>query len=92
MITARIVKDLDDQDSVTRGDIEIKAGGMLICCPGCGHLSWLPFGVTDHRPEVLVRVHKWQLSGTPEKPTLTPSIHHIGCWHGWLRDGIFTPC
>jgi len=37
----------------------------------------------------------WSLSGTPDKPTLSPSIHWFEKdgvtthWHGWLRDGIF---
>ena len=33
--------------------------------------------------------HSWELTGTPEHPTLHPSIHHPGCWHGWLTDGVY---
>lgn len=30
----------------------------------------------------------WQLSGTEENPTLSPSVNAIGYWHGWLKDGV----
>ena len=29
----------------------------------------------------------WQWNGDKEKPTLSPSVHTIGYWHGWIRDG-----
>jgi hypothetical protein len=29
----------------------------------------------------------WELTGPDEKPTLTPSLHNPGVWHGHLRDG-----
>lgn len=29
----------------------------------------------------------WLLTGTDERPTLSPSIHAPGLWHGYLRDG-----
>ena len=35
---------------------------------------------------------KWQLSGTLEKPTLSPSVHWVGVWHGWLKDGFLKSC
>jgi hypothetical protein len=35
----------------------------------------------------------WQVTGTPPRITVTPSIlHSRGGWHGWLRDGILTQC
>lgn len=30
----------------------------------------------------------WQWDGDREKPTLTPSIHTIGVWHGWIKNGM----
>lgn len=36
--------------------------------------------------------HSWQLSGTKEKPTLTPSLNWIEHWHGYLRDGRLESC
>lgn len=35
---------------------------------------------------------QWQLSGTHAKPTLSPSLHWVGMWHGWLRDGQLVSC
>lgn len=30
----------------------------------------------------------WYWNGDRDKPTLTPSLHAVGIWHGWLRDGV----
>lgn len=30
----------------------------------------------------------WGWDGNEDKPTLTPSVHSIGHWHGWVRDGV----
>lgn len=38
------------------------------------------------------RLHQWKLSGTYEKPTLSPSLNWIGYWHGFLRDGRLESC
>jgi hypothetical protein len=35
---------------------------------------------------------QWTLSGDLERPTLSPSIHLVGFWHGWLREGRFVSC
>lgn len=29
----------------------------------------------------------WGWDGNEEQPTLTPSIHALGHWHGWIREG-----
>jgi hypothetical protein len=34
----------------------------------------------------------WAWDGNQTKPTLTPSIHALGQWHGWLRDGRLVSC
>lgn len=34
----------------------------------------------------------WQWNGSLDKPTLTPSVHHRGHWHGWLTDGVWRSC
>lgn len=33
--------------------------------------------------------HSWAWDGNKEKPTLTPSLHAVGIWHGFLRGGRF---
>lgn len=30
----------------------------------------------------------WQWDGNEDQPTLTPSVHCIGHWHGWVRCGM----
>lgn len=30
----------------------------------------------------------WSWDGNEEKPTLSPSLHAVGVWHGWVRDGM----
>jgi hypothetical protein len=36
---------------------------------------------------------KWQRTGeTFENLSLTPSIHAVGHWHGWLTNGVLTSC
>ena len=94
-IPARVVTGLleracdETPEPARRGDVESTATGMWVCCPGCGSTSLLQYGVSGGAPPAPQR---WQLSGTPEKPTLKPSINHPGCWHGWLTDGQFTSC
>ena len=29
----------------------------------------------------------WTVTGTPPAITVAPSIHVIGVWHGWIRNG-----
>jgi len=33
----------------------------------------------------------WQVSGELPRLTVSPSIHVVGVWHGWLRDGVLVP-
>lgn len=95
-IPARLVADLLNKafgdvpgEDAQRGDVEDVGTGMYVCCPGCGNTSLLQYGASVGAPP---HPQFWQLSGTPEAPTLKPSIHHPGCWHGWLTDGQFTSC
>lgn len=29
----------------------------------------------------------WSWDGNEDAPTLTPSLHAVGVWHGWVRYG-----
>ncbi len=59
------------------------------CCPcGCGSIGLLFVG-KNVKPAVSP---SWTWNGSLEKPTLHPSVHHIGHWHGWLRDGVWESC
>lgn len=35
---------------------------------------------------------QWSLSGTEKNPTLSPSLHWVGVWHGFLTDGFLKSC
>jgi hypothetical protein len=53
-------------------------------CPGCGEIGGLRVAASPSH------VEHWSLTGWPDAPTLSPSIHHAEphCgWHGWLRAG-----
>lgn len=30
---------------------------------------------------------QWWWDGDRERPTLSPSLHAVGIWHGWVRAG-----
>ena len=34
----------------------------------------------------------WGWDGNVDKPTLTPSIHDVDHWHGWLQTGRLVSC
>lgn len=36
--------------------------------------------------------HTWHWDGNEEKPTLNPSLHWVGRWHGWLKAGRLVSC
>ena len=31
---------------------------------------------------------QWSWDRNEDKPTLSPSLHAVGLWHGWVRDGM----
>lgn len=37
-----------------------------------------------------VQGEAWGWDGNEDCPTLTPSIHAVGHWHGWLKAGVLT--
>lgn len=66
-------------------DREREVAGMIYMCPcGCGHQAALSF-----RPHPSP---SWDWDGNRDAPTLQPSVHHVGHWHGWLRAGVWESC
>ncbi len=62
-------------------------GRWYYSCPcGCGASGGLRVAVAV-KPE---QSPSWVWDGNRDAPTLHPSIHHIGHWHGWLKAGFFT--
>jgi hypothetical protein len=50
-------------------------------------------GLLRLRPVVSGEQHpSWEWDGNEEKPTLTPSVHLPGRWHGWFRAGRMISC
>ena len=63
--------------------------GFWYSCPcGCGRKGLLTVG-KGFKPE---DGPSWNWNGSLDKPTLTPSVHHVGHWHGWLTDGVWRSC
>ena len=63
---------------------------MILICPGCKMISALPL----MKPSLWPRLpgEDWHWNGNIDRPTLSPSIHHVGCWHGHLVDGVLKAC
>ena len=34
----------------------------------------------------------WEWDGNEDKPTLSPSVNAVGCWHGWVKSGRLVSC
>lgn len=59
------------------------------CCPcGCGVLGTLLVG-KGFKPE---QQPSWKWNGDTDAPTLEPSVHHVGHWHGHLQNGVWVSC
>lgn len=102
-VTARYIQEWDDfrhADRLWVGKIpgsfrldERDSDGeqtFYYCCPcGCGRTAPLIVG-NGFKPTGPSPTWKW--NGSLDKPTLTPSVHHVGHWHGWLTDGVWRSC
>lgn len=59
------------------------------CCPcGCGRRAPLTVGL-NFKP---ADGPSWSWNGSLERPSLQPSVHHVGHWHGYLTDGEWRAC
>lgn len=89
-VKAQRFDDIDDVDKHPGAFEFYKQGerypaGMIFSCPcGCGARSALAF-----RP---APSPSWDWDGNEGAPTLSPSVHHVGHWHGWLRNGVWESC
>ena len=34
--------------------------------------------------------HQWRWDGNEDEPTLRPSLHDVGLWHGYVKGGVLT--
>lgn len=91
-VTATRVDDIEDVKAVpgafeyyTSRESGGAPAGIIYSCPcGCGRSGALAF-----RP---APSPSWHWDGNRDKPTLRPSVHHVGHWHGWLRNGVWESC
>ena len=100
-VPLRIV-DYTDRADAAPGDAMVLVGhdgamtGYAFRCPGCGVENYLPLRAMTDRPHA----PKWDVTAgdpyTAAGLTLSPSIYHEaprGCgWHGWLHNGVLSPC
>lgn len=67
---------------------------IVIALPGVsrhGYRTVLLDGAYFGGPDVLNPNREgWTITGTPPNLTATPSIHAVGDYHGWLRDGVLS--
>lgn len=49
-----------------------------------GRAVWSRWAVTEPNENGAL----WEWDGNEEKPTLSPSLHWPGIWHGWVKAGI----
>lgn len=70
-------------------------GRWLYACPcGCGASGGLRVAAGTKPPTS----PSWLWNGSKDEPVLSPSVHHVGHWHGWLggssgeRPGFWISC
>ena len=72
------------------GNPSIEWDVMWYTCPcGCGAHGCLPVGNGFKPDRGVIGQATWQWDGNREAPTLSPSINHVGHWHGYLRSGMW---
>lgn len=94
MTAAVHIPDWDEfDDKALAGSFSVGPEGSVrdffYYCPcGCGVMGVLCVGV-DEKPEP---GPSWNWNGSLDRPSLTPSVHHVGHWHGYLTDGEWKSC
>jgi hypothetical protein len=73
----------DERDDA--GNLVARHDWIYIYIPGSGVCRW---GVD--RP--LENGCQWKWNGNEDAPTLTPSLHLVGTWHGWMTNGELVSC
>lgn len=82
--------DLDDDDHIERvGDFfweQKDRGRVLVVAIPCSSKSGWTYSkwTIDHKNHCDAQ---WSWNGNEDRPTLNPSLHAVGVWHGWVRDG-----
>ena len=81
--------DLDDPNNPWHVDVGREHVGLrrvlFVTLPG--HENGYPFCVHSAASR---GDSGWDVTGTAPKITVSPSIHIVGSYHGWIRDGVIT--
>lgn len=56
---------------------------VALPCQGGDYGLWVHWSI-DHKNHCNA---SWSWDGNEASPTLTPSLHWVGAWHGWVRNG-----
>lgn len=73
------------------GQPTVEVRSILMCMPD-GVVVSLPIRPVPKTGKLINGGHSWQWDGNEEKPTLTPSVHCIGRWHGFITAGRMVSC
>lgn len=71
--------------------VEHRCRGIFARYPD-GSAAHLPVRPVPEQMKDLNGGHSWAWNGDLNRPTLTPSVHIVGSWHGWIRDGHMQSC
>lgn len=66
--------------------------GMSLCLPnleGNGVIDWIP---VSREGSQFPGQRVWGWDGNLDQPTLQPSLHLLGRWHGYLKAGRLVSC
>lgn len=64
---------------------------IIMMLPG-GHICQIPIRPVPAFDKPLNGGHSWEWDGNMDKPTLKPSVHSIGRWHGHIKQGRMESC
>jgi hypothetical protein len=95
-VKAMLVGDIDERSNLPGAfgyyihrDSGDEPRGIIYSCPcGCGRLGSLAFRPLSE-DDVKHKRASWEWDKNREEPTLSPSVHHVGHWHGYLRKGMW---
>jgi hypothetical protein len=69
------------------GDRSLPKHFIYLCLPGCACMTAI-----EVQKGAAGGNRVWGWDGNEDKPTLTPSIHALNQWHGYLRNGRLESC
>ena len=88
--------DLWDCEKLEQGDfyfhVEDDGQRFFTVMLPANHVCRIPIRPILPGRETVNGGHSWEWDGNEAAPTLMPSVHSIGTWHGWVRAGRLESC